>query len=75
LEAECAQATNIPEKVEFIVSLAKMEASRRNTMMGRYRGDGFLVQKAIEFVKKVSSQANSREPSSSGTREVTELVD
>lgn len=52
LEAECARATGIVEKVEFITSLAKMESSRRNTMMGRYKGDGFLIQKAIEYVKQ-----------------------
>ena len=57
LEAECSQAAETIEKIEFLVSLAKLEAGRRNAMMGRYKGDGFLVQKAIEFAKKRVSEA------------------
>lgn len=56
LEGWCAQTTNSYEKVELIVSLSKMETGRRNAMMGRYKGDGFLVQKAIEYVKKLPLQ-------------------
>jgi hypothetical protein len=75
LEAECAQATTITEKVEFIVSLAKMEAGRRNAMMGRYKGDGFLIQKAIEYAKKLSSQATTADGPDGHRVESPELVD
>lgn len=57
LEAQCSQTADTVEKVEFLVGLTKMEASRRNAVMGRYKGDGLLVRSAIEYVKKLSSAA------------------
>jgi hypothetical protein len=51
IEGKYSQAQSIVEKTEIIVSLAKMETGRRNAIMGRYKDDGFLIQKAIEYVK------------------------
>jgi len=57
LESECSKATTVVDKADLIISLFRMEVSRRNTVLGRFKGDGFLVQRAIEYAKKLSSQA------------------
>jgi len=76
LESLCSQTKSIDEKVDLIVCLSKMEVGRRNAMMGRYKGDGFLVQKAIEYVKKISSDpANKSLHGSAQSQATPELVE
>lgn len=64
IEAEYGNAASEAERVEVILGLAQLEVGRRNAFMARVKNDGYLVQKAVEYVRKHAGKG------SSGTAEV-----
>jgi hypothetical protein len=52
IEAEYGNAASEAERIEVVLGLAQLEVGRRNAFMARVRNDGYLVLKAVEYVRK-----------------------
>lgn len=51
IEAQYSSATSELEKAELICSLNRIEKMRRNSLLGRIKGEGLLIDMASNYVK------------------------
>jgi hypothetical protein len=52
IEGLYASVSTDIDRIVILGSLSRMEVGRRNALMGRVKGDSFLVQRSVEYVRR-----------------------
>jgi Reverse transcriptase (RNA-dependent DNA polymerase) len=54
VEGQYSSAGNDIERVEILMSLSRMEIGRRNALIARVKGDGYLVRRTVDYIRSQS---------------------